>query len=292
MKKKLDQYLMLIAVIFWSGAFIAGKYSTFEFPPMSLTFFRFFFATIVIFIILYLKEGDLFIKREDILMFLSMGVIGMIGYHVLFFLALRHTSVINTSLIAAINPMTTTLLSVIFLKEKLSWKNILAIFVSFAGIVVLITQGDMSVIRDMDFNKGDLMMLGAVISWAIYTVISKKAVSKYSPLKATAHTFLSCIIVLLPLIFLEKPAVYLPKTTLKGWLSVLYMSIFASVIGYLIQQISVKKIGPSRTNIYYNLVPICSMILAYIFFKDVAQAMQILGGLMVITGVYINTKFR
>ncbi|MEA4826524.1 MAG: DMT family transporter, partial [Clostridium sp.] len=218
-------------------------------------------------------------------------IVGMVGYHVFFFSALRHTSVINSSLIAAINPIATTIFSVIILNEKLTTKNIIAIGVCFLGIIVVITKGNLGILKTLSFNVGDLYMLVAVIVWALYTVLSKKMLKKYSPIKVTTYVFAMTIVVLIPALIWENPATYIGNTDMKGWLSVLYMALFASTCGYLIQQISIKKIGPMRTNLYYNLVPVFSMILSLLILKTTVSPVQIVAGIFIIVGVLINTSF-
>lgn len=289
-KKDITKYLMVFAAVFWAGAFIAGKFSVAEFPPISLTFFRFLVSSIFILPILYFFEKDMKIKKKDFMSFVRLGVIGIIGYHVFFFACLKYTSPVNSSLIAATNPIMTTILSAIFLKEKVKPKNMLALGLSFFGVLLIITGGNPSVLATMKFNIGDLLMLVAVLCWVIYAILSKKVLEKYSPIKVTTYAFLSATIILIPFVFLENPMMYLPKTTMLGWGSVFYMALFASVGGYLIQQISIKKIGPSKTALYVNLVPLLSMILAFFILKEAISFIKIGAAVFIITGVYINTK--
>ncbi|CAH2212054.1 DMT family transporter [Tepidibacter aestuarii] len=286
---KLDNYLMIIATVFWSGAFIAGKFSVAEFPVFSLTFFRFFFAVITTFAII-IKKGDNYkIEKTDIFLFIQLGIIGMVGYHVFFFLALKYTTAVNSSLIAATNPIITTVLAFVFFKENIKPKNIISILASFLGVTLIITDGDLKLLANFHFNIGDLLMIIAVVCWAIYSVISKKALKKYKPIIVTSYSFLVCVISLIPFVIMEKPWVYLPNTSMKGWMSVLYMSIFASVIGYSIQQVSIKKIGASKTSLYINLVPVFSMILAYFILGESISIIKLVSAVLIISGVLLNT---
>jgi len=290
MKINIDKYLMVIATIFWAGAFIAGKFSIGEFPVFSLTFFRFLFATILIFAIMIKKEENWKISKTDLPIFLALGIIGMVGYHVFFFSALKYTTATNSSLINATNPIITTILAIIFLKENIKIKNIVSILISFFGVLLIITNGDFGILLNLKLNYGDLLMVIAAICWASYGIISKKASAKYSPLKITSYAFLVCIIVLVPFVIMEKPWVYIPNTTAIGWISVMYMSVFASVGGYLIQQISIKKIGPSKTSLYINLVPVFSMILAFLILNENISFIKIFAGLFIAIGVFLNSK--
>ena len=290
MKKNIDKYLMIIATVFWAGAFIAGKFSIAQFPIFSLTFFRFLFATILIFAIMIKKEDNWKIEKKDLPIFMALGVIGMVGYHTFFFSALKYTTATNSSLINATNPIITTILAIIFLKDKVKTRNIVSILTSFFGVILIITNGDFGILLNFKLNYGDLLMIIATICWASYSIISKKASENYSPIKITSYAFLVCVVILIPFVLMEKPWVYIPNTTTIGWISVIYMSIFASVGGYLIQQVSIKKIGPSKTSLYINLVPVFSMILAFLILKENISIIKIIAGLLIATGVFLNSR--
>lgn len=292
MKKDNRIYIsMLLCAFFWSGAFIAGKIGVKEIPPFSLAFFRFLFATVIIFpIMIKYEEKDWRIKAEDMKVMLTLGIIGMFGYHILFFTALKYTTAINSSMIAATNPMITSILASIIIKERLELKRLCAILIAFAGVVLTLTNGRITALIEIRFNKGDIIMLGAVACWAIYSVISKKVMERYSPLILTSYSFLVCLIALVPFVIMEKPMTYLPNVSLQGWLSVLYMAIFASVIGYLVQQMAIKAIGPSKTNVFVNLVPVFSIILSTIILKETLSITKCMSGVIIIIGVYMNSR--
>lgn len=292
MKEKFEKYMMLFATIFWAGAFIAGKFSIGEFPVFSLVFFRFLIATIIIFIILIKTEENWKITKQDLKTFLVLGVVGMVGYHVFFFLSLKYTTATNSSLIGATNPIVTTILACIFLKDKITYKNILGILLSLLGVILITTNGNVSVLFNMKFNIGDILMMVAVLCWATYGVLSKKVLEVYSPIKITSYVFLTCVIILIPLVILEKPWVYIPNTTFNGWMSVIYMAIFPSVGGYLIQQMSIKKIGPTKTSLFINLVPVFSMILAFCILGESISIIKIIAGILIICGICTNLMVK
>lgn len=292
MKEKFEKYMMLFATIFWAGAFIAGKFSIGEFPVFSLVFFRFLIATIIIFIILIKTEENWKITKQDLKTFLTLGVVGMVGYHVFFFLSLKYTTATNSSLIGATNPIVTTILACVFLKDKITYKNILGILISLLGVILITTNGNISVLFNMKFNIGDILMMVAVLCWATYGVLSKKVLEVYSPIKITSYAFLTCVIILIPLVILEKPWVYIPSTTFNGWMSVIYMAIFPSVGGYLIQQMSIKKIGPTKTSLFINLVPVFSMILAFCILGESISIIKIIAGILIICGICTNLMVK
>ncbi len=292
LRELIERNLMIIATLFFSGAFIAGKFSVIEFPAVSLTFFRFTIAAIVLYFIIKKKKVNLYINKKDIPRIIVLSVLGMIGYHVLFFTALKYTSSINTSLIAAMNPIITTIMATIFLKEKISKIAVIGIMCSFLGVVLIITNGSFNILRNLDFNIGDIYMLLAILSFSSYFIVLKGIVSRIEPIILTFYVFLFCSILLFPVMIYENPMTYLGNTSIKGWGSLLYMSIFASVIAYLVQQVSVKRIGPAKTSLYVNLVPLFSMILAYFILGEEISITKIVAGLMIVLGVIITLKSK
>ena len=284
---------MVLTSIFWSGAFITGKIAVGEFPPFALTFFRFFFALPFIFAILYLREpGNLIPRGRQWLPLIFLGFIGTFCYHSLFFTSLKYTTAMNSSLIGAMNPMVTTLLAAMFFSERLTPWRVFGIFLSFSGVFLFITNGDMQLVSQFRFNKGDIVMLIAVCCFAIYSLLSRRYMKQYSlsPLMVTAYTFLICVVISIPFFLWENPSTYLFSATASGWLSILYMSVFASVLGYLIQMVAIQRIGAPRTAIYINLVPIFTIIQSVIILGESITLFKLIGAAIVIIGVYLATR--
>lgn len=291
MTDKKIYFLMILSTIFWAGAFIAGKLSAPYIPAFTLTFLRFSVATLVLYFVVKKAEQKPFkLTKKDIPVFMFTGIIGMFGYHVFFFNALRFTTAINSSIIGAMNPIITTILSIIFLKDKINAKRVLGIALSFTGVFLTLTNASVSVMRTLSFNAGDLLMLVAVFMWASYSVYSKKVMSDYSPLILTFYSFLFCTIFLIPFVIYETPWELISSIPYYSYIASLYMSIFPSVIGYLVQQMSIKQIGPGRTSIFINLVPVFSIILSVLILNETISPVKILTALLIIIGVYTCQK--
>lgn len=294
MTKNKIYVLMVLSALFWSGAFIAGKYTVPYIPTFTLTFLRFFFATIILYFVMQrsMKKGDFEFKLEKshIPIFLVTGLVGMFGYHVLFFTALNYTTAINASIIAATNPMVTVILAFLFLKQKLTGKQILGIFISFVGVILTITGASIEVLQSLSFNVGDFFMLAAVFSWAAYGVYSKHKGKNIPPMALTYYSFLVCTIILIPFVLYENPWTFLSQAPFAAYVAVIYMSIFPSVIGYLVQQMAIKEIGPSKASIFVNLVPAFSMVLAVLILGETLEPIKIFTALLIISGVYICQK--
>lgn len=130
-------------------------------------------------------------------------------------------------------------------------------------------------------------MLAAVSAWAAYSVISKSKGKGILPIVLTFYSFLVCTILLIPFVIMEKPWEFIFSVPASAHLAVLYMSIFPSVIGYLVQQMAIKEIGPGKASIFVNLVPVFSIFLAVLILNEALAPIKLLTAALIIAGVYI-----
>ncbi len=285
--------LMVPTAFFWAGAFIAGKIAVVEFSLFTLTFIRFLTALAIIFPMMIKYEPKNWkISLKELPIFILTGFLGIFTYHVLFFIALTKTTAINSSLIGATNPMATTIIAALFLNEKIGWKRAGAILLAFMGVLLTASRGNIEAFMTMSFNIGDIMMLCAVISFAFYSVVSKKIMNKYSPLIILTYSFLTAVVMLIPFVIIEKPMDYIWGISLKAWMAVFYMGIFASAIGYLLQQFSIKAYGASKTMLFVNLVPVFSIIISVIVLGETVNFITLLSAAIIIAGVYLSSKLK
>jgi len=293
MSKTKNYILMVIAAFFWAGAFIAGKFGVSELSPLMLTYLRFFFATLILFPIMVLQRKETWrLAKEDYGIVLRLAIVGMIGYHLPFFLALKFTSASKAAMINASNPLITAFLAVFFLKENLSAKRIAYIVLAFVGVLLTITDWQVANIFQLGINKGDLIMLCAASLWATYSIFVKMATVKLDPLKLTAYTFLFCVILLTPFAMKEILIDKALAISYSAYGAVLYMAIFPTVIGYTIQQMSIKAIGPAKTALFINLVPVFSTAMAMTILKETVNPNNYLSGLMIILAVIGNSRLK
>lgn len=284
--------LMVLAAVCWAGAFIAGKFAVPYIPTCSLTFGRFLMASMVLhFIKRHMDERhpeDAYhFQREDLSKFLFTGIVGMVGYHVFFFLALDYTTAINSSIIGATNPIVTTVLAIIFLKQKMPARQLAGIALSLSGVILTITACDLSVLTSFSFNKGDLLMCSAVVFWATYGVFSKSRCSHITPIAITYYSFVVCALTMVPFVIWENPLSWIGETPASAYMAILFMAVFSSCFAYLVQQMAIKEIGPARTSVFINLVPVFSSILAVLILGETLQPVKIFTALLIIAGVCI-----
>ena len=280
-------FLPVITAIFFSGSFIAAKYTTFDLGPLTTSFLRYVIAFIFLAsLISHYKKDSLKIKKEDVPKLVLLGLFGITGYHFFFFSSLKYTLVTNTGIINASSPVVTGLMAAIFIKERLTKKNYIGIILAFLGVLILITKGEIETFTNLNFNYGDMLMLLAVVSWVVYSLIIKSLSKKYSSFTLTFYATFSGVIMLLFFALAEGGTEQVQTVSLKSILSILYMGIFASGIGYLFYNYGIRELGPTKTSsLVYSVVPIFVAILSLIFFKEKLTYPMIISVVLIITGL-------
>lgn len=275
---------MTFAALCWAGAFIAGKIGVRSASPLALTYFRFMLGLALLYGYARFRRIDLRIRRRDWLAMLPLGLVGMVAYHLLFFLALRHTTAIRTSMIAATNPLMTAVLAALFLGERLNRVKVLCISAALLGVLLTITQWDLPRLLRGGVASGDLIMLAAVLCWAGYGVLVRAQVGRFDPVVTTFYAFLICVLALTPFQALEvaRGACHI---TAQGWLAIVYMGAFPTFGGYLIQQQAIKHLGLTRTALFVNLVPVFTMILAVALLHERFFALNAVSAAIIIASV-------
>ncbi len=282
--------LMTLTSAFWGAAFITGKIALREFPPMTLTFLRFLIATVIIFLYLWRTEEVHVPKREDLPLLFGLGFVGIFGYYALYFTALIYTSASNAATINAMIPLVSSVLAIYVTDETLTKKKVVLILVALSGIILTVTGGDITVLTTLDFNLGDMLMLAAMLCFSLYGVFSKKANSKYTPTLVTSYAFLFGLILITPLMLREGILLESLSYSVEAWGSVIFMSVFCSVVAYVIQQKSIKRLGVNKTMLFFNLVPLFAILFSFIFLGDPITPVNIVSAGIIVTAVVMNSR--
>jgi drug/metabolite transporter (DMT)-like permease len=281
--------LTLVSLV-WGGTFIVTNLIVQEIPPVLGAFIRFLISGAVLLAVLYLsKKKRTPLRRDDLVRLFILGFSGIFLYNYFFFYGLKATSAINGSLIIAANPATTTLLSALYLKEKITPKQLLGIAISFVGVSLVITRGSWSVLAGLNFNQGDLMLVVCMLSWAVFTIAGKETMRRLSPLETTTYATIIGVMFFLPFVWRPLKEVNLLAIPISVWGGLLYMSLIASVIAFVYFYRALNEIGASEAAIFVNMVPLFTMILSGLLGQAVLP-LQVLGGAMIILGVTITTN--
>ncbi|WP_448005337.1 DMT family transporter [Agromyces bauzanensis] len=281
-------YLFLaLANLFWAGNYVFGEMVTREISPISLTFFRWAFAFLPLLGLAWLIERPNW--REAVRewrLHLLQSVLGLTGYTLLLYAALGLTGAVNASVISAINPATIALAAAIFLHERLNRVQVTGLVVAFVGVTVVLTGGDLGRLLEQGFGVGDLLVIGSVLAWTVYSLISRRLVTP--PITATAVQGAFAVVTMLPVIAVTGAS--LPSSG-GGALGLAYIVVFPSMAGYALWNIGASRVGPARAGIFLNLLPVFTVVIA-LAFGATLEPPALIGGALVIAGVYLTLHQR
>ncbi|HEX9206446.1 MAG TPA: DMT family transporter [Candidatus Deferrimicrobiaceae bacterium] len=288
---------LVLTTFFWGGTFVAGKWAVSEAPPFLVATIRFAVASAVLFALVAWRRArgaDGFHRPRGTAEWtglLSLGLTGVFLYNFFFLAGLARTSATNGSLIVAFNPILTAVLSAMWLKERVLPIQTAGLLLALLGVGVVITGGSPAAVRALSFNPGDLLLLGAPLAWAFYTIAGKKVLARFPPLVATAYACLFGTLLLLPAAALEGPLpAGVSRLTGYGWLSVLQLALLGTVAGFVWWYEGVEALGPARAAVFVNLVPLFGVLLAAGILGERMAGPQLAGGLLVVAGVYAGSR--
>ena len=293
MKDNTKAYIMLIlANLFWAGNFTVGKFAYLEsVPPYSLAFFRWILVWVIL--IPFTFKEIYKIKKEVkenlslffILGFTSVGVFSAFTYN-----ALNHTQVINASLFNTAIPVTIILVCFLLKIEKTNIFQISGLLVSVIGILVIITRLDLNILLTLNFNKGDIYMLIAIISWGIYSAFLKKSKVNISLLSLIQVVCTFGLIFLFPAFLFELVQEKTISVNSNFLYILLYIAIFPSIGSYYCWAGAVTIIGANRAGIFLSLIPLFSTMFAMIFFNEKFLFFHFIGSVLIILGLFLSNK--
>jgi len=283
---------LLLTALFWGGTFVAGRAIAKDVGPLSIAFLRFALASTLLLILTWRAEKTLPLpSREQILPLVLLGLIGVFAYNALFFNALRLIHAGRAAVIIALNPVFIGLLAAYLFKDKLSPIKLIGILLSVTGAVIVISRGEFSQILGGGIGWGEILTLGCMASWVAYSLIGKAILKGMSPLVSVSYSSAIGTVALFVPACAEGMIGQVTGYSLLDWLGIGYLGIFGTVLGFVWYYEGIKKIGPTRAGQFINFVPVSAIILAFFILGEPITWSLLVGGLFVLTGVYLtNTK--
>ncbi len=282
-------FKLLLTAFFWGGTFIAGRVLARTMDPYTASFLRFSTASIMLIFLIRIREGYLpGLKARQILPIVLLGLTGVFTYNIFFLSGLKTVTAGRASLIIALNPIGISLLSSLIFKEKLTFLKLAGILTSVTGAFIVITYGDLSSVFENPLGIGELFIFGCVASWVTYSLIGKMVLSGLSPVVSVGYSALAGTL------FLFMPAVYhglfseLLHHSPEEWVSVLYLSIFGTVLAFIWYYQGLKTVGPMKSSVFINFVPVSAIILAFLILGEPVTFSLISGAGLVICGVLLT----
>lgn len=288
-------WLAILATIIWSGNFIVAKAVHKEIPPISLNFYRWLVAALIIFPLVYKRfraEWSIVRKSWNYLFWISLTGISLFNTFV--YIGAHYTSAINLALIGTTSsPIMSIIFARIFLKEKIGWMKLAGLILCVTGVLFLLSKGDFHNLLHLKFSEGDLWVLLAAFCFAIYNTMVKKKPAAISPINFLFVIFSFGTLMVFPFFVWETN--HSPAVEWNGSLvlSILYLGLGASVICFLIWNAAIDKLGAGRTALFGNLIPIFSSIEAALLLHEDFTWIHVVSMIIVFTGIILaNSQLK
>jgi len=285
-------YARLIAVpAIWGGTFVAGKHVVAVLSPMMGSFSRYVIACVALLVAAFALEGGLpKLSRRQWLATFVLGAFGVFAYNLFFMASLERLPASRAALIIALNPAITISISALVLKEHLSARRWLGVAIALFGVWIVISRGDIASVASSGIGAGELFMFGAVISWALYTIIGRKVLGGLTPLAATNYAALWGTLMLAVVAAPEFGSLTMAQFDWTRIAALMYLGICGTALAFVWYYMSVKKLGTAVTSIFNNLVPVFGVLISVLLLGEHLLMSMLIGGAIAIVGVMMVSR--
>jgi O-acetylserine/cysteine efflux transporter len=282
----ITDFYLLLAMIIWGSDYLFAKIALREISPVSFSAMRTAISTVVLLPFFIKREKDWSVSMRHFLWLVGLALLGTFLNRVFWSIGLSLTTASNSALLMTTSPIFVLIASSLFLRAEVTFRTSMGIFISFAG-VFLVIQGDWKggVMRSETF-QGDLIIIAAAVFWALFTVLAKKLLKEYSSLKVTAYVMFIGTILFLPFFPNEKGGGW-GEISALAWFSVLYVAILGNCVAYFFWIRGIQNIGPLRTVLYQYLMPVTAILFSIPFLKETVTSTQVWGAAVVFGGIFL-----
>ena len=291
-KNNLAYILLVLTTLFWSGNFIVGKAaSTFEIPPFSLNFYRWLFAGLILLPFTFkeiLKNKDYIFN--NIGFFIVLGITSITIFNSTVYYSLYYMQVISGVLMISTIPVWIMFISSILGIEKTNKFQILGVVLSLLGVLFIITKSDLNVIKNLAFNRGDLIMASGMFAWALYSALLKKKTYEISQITLLEVVIISGLVFLVPIYILEMNFGNQIILGMPFVLTLSYVVIFPGLASFFFWIKGIGIIGANRAGVFLHLMPVFGSIMAIVFFGEKFMIYHLLGAIFIVAGITLSNK--
>jgi drug/metabolite transporter (DMT)-like permease len=293
MNDSFKAYTMLtLCALFWSGNFIVGKFATlYEVPPLTLNFFRWLIVWIILIPFTYRDiVKNIEIIKKNFFSTLIMSVTSISVFNSVVYYSLNFTQVLNGALMISIIPVLIVFISFIFKTEQINFSQILGLILSITGVAIIITRLDFTKLINLNLNKGDLWLLVAMLSWAIYSTMLRTHKTELKYLSFMSVIVSIGLIFLFPQFLFEINNHQIMRFNIPVFLITSYVVFFAGLGSYILWNKAVVIVGPNKAGIFLHLMPVFSSFMAIFLLNEKLMNFHIIGAIVIIIGIYLSSK--
>jgi drug/metabolite transporter (DMT)-like permease len=290
--RRLDHPYLLLALtsLFWAGNTIVGRAAVGLVPPATLTLMRWSIAFVVLLpIALPHLRRDWPAIRRHLAMIFCFALTGSAGYNVIAYLALHYTQAINSLLLQSVAPLFVAVWSFALFGDRLTIVQAAGIATSMTGALVIICRGDPGVLARFAFNIGDVMILAALVFYALYVALVRVRPAMH-PISFLAATIGASAVLMVAPVGFELASGYVAVIDARTLAAFAYVAIFPSVLAYFCLNRGIELIGANRAAPFIHLVPVFGSVLAILFLGERPQIFHAAGYALVLAGVALAAR--
>ena len=290
--RSVSPYILLtLTPFFWAGNWIVGRGLYTEIPPMAMTFYRWLFAILILapFALPHVRREWPVVRRNRRTLLL-LGVVGVGTHNALTYLGLNYTTAINGVMLNSFIPVMIIALSWIFLRQRLTPLQLVGVAVSLCGVLALLSGGRIETLASLALNRGDVLILTAMLMWSVYTIGLR-----WRPAGLSTLTFLfviACVgdAAVLPLYLGE--IAFGVRATFTWWsfAAMLAVALFSSVLAYIFWNRGVEQVGATVAGLFAHLMPVFGTLLAWLVLDERLQPFHLAGIALILAGIYVTSR--
>ncbi|WP_025129996.1 DMT family transporter [Pseudomonas sp. PH1b] len=291
----LGVYCKLVTVsLIWGGTFVAGRYLAGSLSPLLAASLRFLLASLAL--LGFMAVARIPLARPSLRQFGQLALLGFFGiffYNLCFFLGLQQINASRASLIVALNPAVIALASWALFKESLGRRKLLGIGLCLGGAALVICSRDPGALLGQAGGwRGDLLILGCVLGWGVYSLFSRRLNQSLGPLQTVTYSILLGTLMLCAATLArgEFDLSALARLGLAQGLSLLYLGVLGSALAYIWYYDSLRRIGATRSGVFIALNPLTAVILGALLLGEQLSLVMGLGGALILGGIYLCNK--
>lgn len=285
--------IVILAYLLFSTSFtpIAARFIVNEISPLSLAFFRFGIADILLIIFFFIRKNKLKIDKSDILRFLLLGALVLPINQFCFLIGVSLSTASHSGVTYSLTPLFAYLISIRIKHEKYSHGKLFSILLSIVGIIVIFYENLLNASMSTSLY-GDILLLFAVLSWAFYLTLSKDMVAKYGALKTSTISFTTGVILYIPILIYDLPNLSMDKLSLWGGLSFFHLTILVAFGSYFVFTWSTKYISVSSLTTSMNSSPLITIIFSWILLNEKLSYFFAIGTIITLAGVFLSQRYN
>ncbi|MES2531012.1 MAG: DMT family transporter [Pseudomonadota bacterium] len=283
-------WLLWLPPAFWAGNLVLGRALGPVFPPVSLAVGRWVVALAVLSPFVWRQawcERDLLAKHWALIA--ACGAFGIAGYNALGYLALQTVPAASVAFLNSTLPLMVPLAAVVLGVERITWKTLGGIAISFAGVAWIVARGNMAGLAALRFEGGELLVILAVANYAVYSVLLRRKPAAISPLVFLATTMAAGLLVLMPFWAFELVRGARIPTDLPSLGAVVYIGVFASLFAFILWNRCVAMLGATVTGVSFHLVALFTALLAFFVLGEPVRAFHVAGIALILLGFFVTT---